>query len=99
MLFRSIELLDYARVRGGAQIDDDLAALLVGVDVMEGEAGVSLEARGRLAGGAIHEREARAEFRLPAIVLDVRPSGQCQRQRIDDVRELGEHEVALCQSK
>ncbi len=79
----------------GAEVDDDLAVVLVGVDVMEGETGIGLKAAGRLAGGAVHQREACAELGLPAVVLDVGPPGQRQRQGIDHKRELGEHQPAL----
>ncbi len=39
-----VEVLDHPGVLESAQVDDDLVALLIGVDVVEGEAGVGLEA-------------------------------------------------------
>ena len=56
----------------GAEVDDDLVAVLVGVDVVEGEA----RHRSRTAPvasprRAVEEREARAALGLPAVVLDV----------------------------
>ena len=67
-----VEVLDDLRIGVGAEVDDDVVAIVVGVDVVKGEAGVGLEARRALAGGAIEEREARSPLGLPAVVLDVR---------------------------
>ncbi len=94
-----VQVLDDARVGQRAQVDDDLVAVLVGVDVVEGKARVGLEAVDCLAGGAVDQREARAELGLPPVVLDVRASGQRERQRVDDERELGEHDPAFGQAE
>ena len=92
-----VEVLDHGCVGVGAEVDDDLALGVVGVDVVEGEAGIGPKAGGGLAGGAIDEREAGSELGLPAVILDVGAPGQRQSQRVDDVGELGEYEVALGQ--
>ena len=64
--------------------------------MVEGEAGVGLERRRATSPvRAVDEREARAALGLPAVVLDVRPARQRERERVDDERELGQHEPAL----
>ena len=90
-----VEVLDDLGVVEGADVDHDLVAVLVGVDVVEAEARLGLERAGALAGGAVEELEPRAELGLPAVVLDVGAAAERERQRVDHERELGEHEPAL----
>ena len=62
---------------------------------MEAEAGVGLERAEHLAPAPVDQREPGAALGLPAVVLDVGTAGERQRQRVDDERELGEHDPAL----
>ena len=50
-----VEVLDDPGVGVGADVDHDIASLLVGVDVVEGEAGLGLERADALSGLAVEE--------------------------------------------
>ncbi len=90
-----VEVLDDAGVLVCAEVDDHLFAALERVDVMEGEAGLAGDRLLGTPGLAVDQREARAALGLPAVVLDVGPAGEGQRERVHDERELGQHDPVL----
>ena len=63
--------------------------------MVEAEAGICLEGSGSLAARAVEEVDLRAALGAPAIVLDVGPAAQRERERVHDVGELDQHEPAL----
>ena len=70
--------------------------VLVGVDVVKAEARIGLERAGALPGACGRRAWKRVpQLGLPAVVLDVGAAAERERRRVDDERELGEHEPAL----
>ena len=94
-----VEVLDDRGVGVDAGVDDKLVAVLVGVDVMEGEAGVGLERAADRPGRAVDEDEPGAALGPPAIILSIWPPGQREAQRVDRPRELGQDVPALGESE
>src|SRR5581483_4940235 len=90
-----VEVLDDSGVGEDANVDDNLVALLVGIDVVKGKAGVGLEWPGVCTGAPVKEMKPRAQLRLVLVVLDVRAAAGGQPQRVDDERELGQDQPAL----
>ena len=81
---RQIELVDNAGVVIGDDVDDEVGAFLIGVDVMEGEGRVGRLGSDERAAVLVEHVKAQAALGQPAIVADERRRRHHQPQRIDD---------------
>ena len=96
---RGIELIDDSGVRIGNDIHRETIAVGEGIDMMKGEGGVGDRAAHQPPFVLLDDMKDQPALRLPAIVLDEGLAREPEFDRIDQQRELGEHEVILAHAE